>query len=166
VTKRHVALLRFAHLLTGDPHAAADLVQDAFVRAGLAWGRIVRKENPEAYLRRTIVNLNLNRWRRFRREHLTDTVPDTGQLDPEIRDDAVWSALATLPKAQRTVVVLRFYADMSMSEVAELLGCSVGAVKSNGSRALQKLRELLDEDGGRRRGRNGRDGSTALGVVA
>jgi RNA polymerase sigma-70 factor (sigma-E family) len=171
VGRRHVALLRFAHLLTGDPHTAADLVQDALVRAGLAWGRILRKEDPEAYLRRTIVNLNLNRFRRFRREHLTDAVPDAGRLDPEGRDDVIWKALSRLPKAQRTVIVLRFYEDMSMSQVAELLGCSVGTVKSNGSRAMQRLRELLGEAGGEdgddgHSNGHGRIGTSTWGVMA
>ncbi|HKD96473.1 MAG TPA: SigE family RNA polymerase sigma factor [Micromonosporaceae bacterium] len=146
VSRRHGALLRFAHVLSGDPHTAADLVQDALVRAGIAWHRILRQEDPEAYLRRTIVNLNLNRWRRLRREQLTDAVPDTGRLDAPSHDDAVWAALAKLPRAQRTVLVLRFYEDMSQAQIADVLGCAIGTVKSHTSRAMDNLRTLLEDE--------------------
>jgi RNA polymerase sigma-70 factor (sigma-E family) len=145
VNRRHTALLRFAHVLCGDADTAADLVQDALVRTGLAWARVLRQQTPEAYVRRTIVNLNLNRWRRFRRERLVDAVPDRASPEPESesRDDAVWTALARLPKSQRTVIVLRFYEDMTQAEIADLLGCSIGTVKSNGARGMDKLRDLL-----------------------
>ncbi len=146
VVRRHTALLRFAHVLAGDPHTAADLVQDALVRAGMSWHRILRQEDPEAYLRRTIVNLNLNRWRRTRRERLVGSVPDTGHDDPPTRDDAVWAALSKLPRAQRTVLVLRFYEDMSQAQIAAVMGCSIGTVKSSTSRAMDNLRALLDTD--------------------
>jgi RNA polymerase sigma-70 factor (sigma-E family) len=148
VNRRHTALLRFAHVLSGDPHTAADLVQDALVRAGTAWHRILRQEDPEAYLRRTIVNLNLNRWRRTRRERLVDTVPDTGRDDVPSHDDAIWAALAKLPRAQRTVLVLRFYEDMSQAEIAAVLGCAVGTVKSHTSRAMDNLRTLIEDGNG------------------
>jgi RNA polymerase sigma-70 factor (sigma-E family) len=144
VVRRHTALLRFAHVLAGDPHTAADLVQDALVRAGMSWHRILRQEDPEAYLRRTIVNLNLNRWRRARRERLVDSVPETGRDDPPARDDAIWAALSKLSRAQRTVLVLRFYEDMSQAQIAALTGCSIGTVKSNNARAMDNLRALLD----------------------
>lgn len=157
VARRHTALLRFAHVLAGDPHTAADLVQDALVRAGMSWHRILRQEDPEAYLRRTIVNLNLNRWRRTRRERLMDSVPDAGRDDPPTRDDAVWAALGRLPRAQRTVLVLRFYEDMSQAQIAAVMGCSVGTVKSNTARAMDQLKTFLDTDApagtGRRSGR-------------
>jgi RNA polymerase sigma-70 factor (sigma-E family) len=160
VSRRHAALLRFAHVLCGDPHTAADLVQDALVRAGMAWHRILRQEDPEAYLRRTIVNLNLNRWRRTRRERLVDAVPDTGRDDAPSHDDAVWVALAKLPRSQRTVLVLRFYEDMSQAQIADVLGCSVGTVKSNTSRAMDNLRTLLEDE------TPGRRPSRPKGVVA
>lgn len=147
VASRYSALLRFAHVLTGDPHAAADLVQDAVVRAGMSWGRVHKREDPEGYVRRTIVNLNLNRWRSLRRERLVAAIPDAGRVDVPRHDDAMWAALALLPKAQRTVLVLRFYEDLSQAEIAELLGCTVGTVKSNGARALEKLRRILGESG-------------------
>jgi RNA polymerase sigma factor (sigma-70 family) len=108
------------------------------------------------------VNLNLNRWRRFRRERLVDVVPERAAAEgPELRDDAVWAAIARLPTAQRTVVVLRFYEDMTQAEIAALLGCSVGTVKSNGARGMDKLRDLLID-----RTRSGRaESDHADGVV-
>jgi RNA polymerase sigma-70 factor (sigma-E family) len=143
VRGRHVALLRFAHVLTGDPHRAADLVQDALERTGLAWRRIQRRDSPEAYVRRCIVNLYINGIRRVRRETLTAEPPEVAHHDAEPRDEALWLLLKTLPPRQRAVVVLRFYADLSEAEVAQVLGCTVGTVKSTGSRALAKLRAQL-----------------------
>lgn len=145
VRARHVALLRFAHVLCGDPHMAADLVQDALERTGLRWKRLRDQEDPEGYVRRVIVNQYINRWRRQRREHLVAEVPDRPgpQLLSVRSDDPLWQLLATLPRQQRAVVVLRFYEDLTETAIAELLGCSVGTVKSNSSRALAKLRTAL-----------------------
>jgi RNA polymerase sigma-70 factor (sigma-E family) len=173
VRGRHVALLRFAHLLCGDAHLANDLVQEALVRAGLAWQRIERQESPEAYVRKTIVNLNLNRRRKLWRERLVDTFPERAHVDsPGQPDESLWAALLSLPKAQRTVLVLRFYEDMSESEIAAVLGCSAGTVKSNSSRAMAKLRDQLrargDESVGKavadKRPSNGRPGDDLLVV--
>ncbi|HLL64529.1 MAG TPA: SigE family RNA polymerase sigma factor [Micromonosporaceae bacterium] len=143
VRRRHAELLRFAYVLTGDAHLADDLVQDALERAGLSWQRIRRQDDPEGYLRRIIVNRHLNRLRSLRRERLVDDVPETGYSDSEPRDQTLWRLLATLPRQQRAVLVLRFYADLSESQVADLLGCSIGTVKSNGSRAMAKLRAAM-----------------------
>jgi RNA polymerase sigma-70 factor (sigma-E family) len=144
VRARHQALLRFAHMLCGDAHLAADLVQDALERTGLRWRRLRDQEDPEGYVRRIIVNRYLNRWRRLRRERLVAEVPDRPDPLPSGRsDDAVWQLLATLPRQQRAVLVLRFYEDMTEAAIAELLGCSLGTVKSNSSRALAKLRVAL-----------------------
>jgi RNA polymerase sigma-70 factor (sigma-E family) len=156
VRNRHAALLRFAHVLTGDPHLAGDLVQDALERTGLAWRRIRRVDDVEPYVRRTIVNTFLNKRRRTRREALTADPPDTAHHDGEPRDETLWRLLAALPRQQRAVLVLRFYEDLTEREISNVLGCSVGTVKSNGSRALAKLRAALPEvdvagEGGDRR---------------
>lgn len=143
VRHRHGELLRFAHILCGDPHLAADLVQDALERAGLAWRRIQRQDDPEGYLRRTILNQYLNRRRRLRRERLTDDPPERPSRPVEPADAEVWLMLATLPPQQRAVLVLRYYEDLSEAEIARVLGCSTGTVKSSASRALAKLRAVL-----------------------
>src|SRR6266511_760358 len=126
VRARHMALLRFAHALTSDPELAADLVQDALERTGLAWSRM-------------------------RRERLVAAVPETAYENPSAGrpDETLWRLLATLPPKQRAVLVLRFYEDLTEVEVARVLNCSVGAVKSNGSRALARLRRTLTAEGGR-----------------
>jgi RNA polymerase sigma-70 factor (sigma-E family) len=152
IRARHTALLRFAHVLCGDPHQAADLVQDALERTGLAWRRL-RQDDPEAYVRRVIVNTFLNGVRRLRRERLMAEPPELAYHQPESRDEALWRLLGTLPRRQRAVVVLRFYADMSEVDIAAALGCTVGTVKSTSSRALAKLRvELAETTGGGNRG--------------
>jgi RNA polymerase sigma-70 factor (sigma-E family) len=142
VRVRHAALLRFAHVLCGDPHLAADLVQDSLERTGLAWRRL-RSDDPEAYVRRVIVNTFLNGVRRLRRERLVAEPPERAYHEPESRDEALWRLLRTLPPRQRAVVVLRFYADLSEVEISAVLGCTVGTVKSTSSRALAKLRVAL-----------------------
>jgi RNA polymerase sigma-70 factor (sigma-E family) len=143
VRDRHAELLRFAHALSGDPHLAADLVQDALERAGVRWRRIRRQDDPEGYLRRIIVNRHLNSWRSRWRERLVADVPDRGYAQAEPPDDRLWSILATLPRQQRAVLVLRFYADLSEGQIAAMLGCSLGTVKSTSSRAMAKLRTAL-----------------------
>lgn len=143
VRARHAALLRFAHLLSGDPHTAADLVQEALEKAGLGWRRIRHRDRPEAYLRRSIINAYINRGRRRRRERLVAEPPELAHHDREPRDETLWRLLGTLPRQQRTVLVLRFYEDLSEVEIARVLGCAVGTVKSNSSRALAKLRTAM-----------------------
>jgi RNA polymerase sigma-70 factor (sigma-E family) len=137
-------LLRFGHMLTGSADAAADLVQDALERTLNSWSRIRQRDDPEGYVRRTMVNRNVSIWRKRRREHLTDEVPDQAeQLDPKLPDQELNDALARLPRKQRAVIVLRFAEDLSERQVADMLGCSVGTVKSQTFKALAKLREQL-----------------------
>jgi RNA polymerase sigma-70 factor (sigma-E family) len=143
VRTRHAELLRFAHVLCGDPHLAADLVQDALERVGISWHRIQRQDDPEGYLRRTIVHRYVSRWRALRRERLVAELPERQHVDVEPADGELWTLLTTLPPRQRAVVVLRFYQDLSAAQIAEVMGCTVGTVKSNGSRALAKLRAGL-----------------------
>lgn len=145
VRDRHVELLRFAHVLTGDRHLAEDLVQDALERTGMSWRRIRRTDDPEGYVRRAIINRYLNRLRSLRRERLVADPPETGYLDREPADDQAWRLLAGLPRQQRAVLVLRFYLDLSEAQIAETLGCSVGTVKSNASRAMANLRACLSD---------------------
>jgi RNA polymerase sigma-70 factor (sigma-E family) len=144
VRDRHAELLRFAHVLTGDRHLAEDLVQDALERAGMAWRRIRAQDEPEGYVRRIIVNRYLSRLRSLRRELLVADLPERGRHDGEPLDGAVWRALSGLPPRQRAVLVARFYLDLSEAQTAELLGCGTGTVKSQTSRALAKLRQMLD----------------------
>ena len=144
VHARLPALLRFAYALTGDPHTAADLVQDALERSGMRWNRIERQGDPEGYVRRAILNGRISRWRKHRRETLVDCVPERlTSYEVPSRDDQLWQLLATLPPRQRAVLVLRYYEDMSEMQIAATLGCSPGTVKSQSSKALAKLRVAL-----------------------
>jgi RNA polymerase sigma-70 factor (sigma-E family) len=145
VRARLPALLRFAYALTGDPHTAADLVQDALERTGMRWSRIERQGDPEGYVRRAILNGRISRWRKHRRETLVDCVPERmTSYDVPGRDDQLWQLLATLPPRQRAVLVLRYYEDLSEVQIAATLGCSPGTVKSQSSKALAKLRVALN----------------------
>jgi len=145
VRARLPALLRFAYALTGDPHTAADLVQDALERTGMRWGKVERQGDPEGYVRRAILNGRVSRWRKHRRETLVDCVPERlTSYEVPGRDEQLWQLLATLPPRQRAVLVLRYYEDMSEVQIAATLGCSPGTVKSQSSKALAKLRVALN----------------------
>jgi len=144
VRARLPALLRFAYALTGDPHTAADLVQDALERTGMRWNKVERQGDPEGYVRRAILNGRVSRWRKHRRETLVDCVPERiTSYEVPSRDEQLWQLLATLPARQRAVIVLRYYEDMSEIQIAATLGCSPGTVKSQSSKALAKLRVAL-----------------------
>jgi len=148
VRARLPALTRFAYAVTGDPHTAADLVQDALEKTGLRWSRVERMGDPEAYVKRAIVNGRISRWRKLRRESLVEMLPEPrAHVDVPARDDVMWQLLATLPRRQRAVLVLRYYEDMSEEQIAETLGCAPGTVKSQASKGLAKLRAALDTDG-------------------
>ncbi|HEX4472601.1 MAG TPA: SigE family RNA polymerase sigma factor [Nocardioides sp.] len=141
VRARLPQLLRFGRALTGDDHRGADLVQDALERALPKWSRI-ESEYPEGYVRRIMVNRNISVWRSLRRERLTDEPPDAATTDPT-PDEALFVALRSLAPRQRTVIALRYLADQTEAQTAALMGCSVGAVKSQTHAAMQRLRELL-----------------------
>jgi RNA polymerase sigma-70 factor (sigma-E family) len=143
VRARLSALVRFGRALTGDEHRGADLVQDALERALPRWDQISGRD-PEGYLRRIMVNRNISIWRSQRRERLTDHPPEPARLEVA-HDHEVWSALRLLPPRQRTVIALRYLADQSEASTADLMGCSVGTVKSQTSAAMSKLRLLLNE---------------------
>jgi RNA polymerase sigma-70 factor (sigma-E family) len=135
-------LVRLGYGLTGDRQLGEDLAQTALARAYASWPRVRRASDPDAYVRKIMVNANHGRFRKHRvPERLTDRPPDTALADP-VSDDrsTLIAALMTLPYGQRAVVVLRYWMDMTESETAAALGCSVGNVKSQASRALAKLR--------------------------
>jgi len=143
---------RLAYLLTGDPHLAEDLAQEAFVRL---MGRLssIRDEGAIAsYLRRSIVNLAQKHWRKVRNErrylsaeHVSVVVRSASLPDVESRD-AVWRALEGLPYRQRAAIVLRFYEDLSEKETARVLGWRIGTVKSSVSRGLERVRKEMTSD--------------------
>ncbi len=145
VAARGQALWRSAWLLTGDAHRAEDLVQTALTACWRRWDRIARDGAVDGYVRRVLVTTYIDWWRRrWTGEVPTETLPevaaaasDRGLAD--VRHD-VLAALATLPRGQRAVVVLRFYDDLTEAATAEMLGISVGTVKSQTARALKALR--------------------------
>jgi RNA polymerase sigma-70 factor (sigma-E family) len=143
-------LRRLGFLITGDWYLAEDLTQDALIRIYSVWGRVSRTGAPNAYASRVLVNLNRS-WVRVarNRERPTEHLPD--RTEPVFADtagsdlqDRLASALAHLGASQRRIVVLRYWECRSEAEVAQMLGLSCGTVKSQGSRGLAHLRELLD----------------------
>lgn len=144
VRVRYLDLLRMARLLTNSWPAAEDLVQTVLLKAMRRWSRI---DDPMAYLRRAMVHQQSSLWRRLRPERLSDQVPDRperGDLSETVaRRDELFRALAQLAPRTRAVLVLRYWEDLSEVETAEILGCSVGTVKSLGSRGLAQLRSVL-----------------------
>ena len=147
VAARRVALRRTAYLLTGDWDRAEDVVQDALARLFVHWRRAQRAGSVAAYCRRAVVNAFLSEGRRpWRRERSTDNFPEQEYADPaDMSDarDALRRALAELGPSQRAIVVLRYWDDLSVEETATVLGTSTGNVKSQASRGLARLREVL-----------------------
>jgi RNA polymerase sigma-70 factor (sigma-E family) len=142
VAARSGALLRTAYLLTRDHALAEDLLQTALAKAWFAWRRI--QGEPEPYVRKILVNTYASWWRRrWNGEQPTETLPEPTAEDV-VGDAAeptdLWTAMGRLPRRMRAVVVLRYYEDLTESQTAEVLGCSVGTVKSQASKALAKLR--------------------------
>lgn len=148
VDRRARQHLRAAVLLTGDWHAAEDLVQTCLIKLYRAWPQLDSGVDLDAYLRRMLVNTHRSWWRaRWRREVPVATIPDRGGeadgQDRQARAAVVRQALQALPTRQRAVLVLRFYEDLPVAEVGDLLGCSAGAVKTHTHRGIRKLRQLL-----------------------
>jgi RNA polymerase sigma-70 factor (sigma-E family) len=148
VVARGPALLRFAHVLCGNAHLAEDLVQEVLARVHRRWVRIENLEAPEAYVRRAIVREFLS-WRRRRssREAVLAEIPDrpSGQDTAQqlAARDEMWTLLASLPRSQRAVLVLRFYDDLADDAIADMLGCAPSTVRAHASRALARLRTAL-----------------------
>jgi RNA polymerase sigma-70 factor (sigma-E family) len=149
VRSRGAALLRFAYLVTRDRGRAEEAVQDALVAAYPRWSKISRTGDPEAYLRRAVVNADISRWRKFFRRESPVGEPSTldtatgDHAGPYAEQDAVWTLCASLPTKQRAAVVLRYYEGLPDSEIAEILDCTPGTVRSQIHRALASLRTTL-----------------------
>lgn len=145
VTARGRSLLRTAYLLTGNRADAEDLVQAALAKTYLAWHRIEDPAALDGYVRRAMVNTHISWWRRRRLEEFpTDEVPDQAVADHAGSSDlqeSVRRAIDRLPARMREAVMLRFYDDMTEPEIAEVLGVTLGTVKSTVSRAMAKLRD-------------------------
>ena len=150
VAARSQALLRTACLLVADAEAGQDLLQDALERAYRRWPRVTRDGAPEAYVRRVLLTLTIDRWRRRRRWRTTSLAAAeplaTEPIDVELRD-SVLTALRALPPRERAVVTLRYWDQLSTAETAAALGCAEGTVRALASRGLARLRHTLTPSG-------------------
>ncbi|MBH5336563.1 SigE family RNA polymerase sigma factor [Streptomyces pactum] len=146
VQERRASLYATAYHLTGDRHEAEDLLQSALFSTYRAWDRISDKAAVGGYLRRTMTNLHISAWRRRKlNEYPTEELPETAGDHDAMRGTelraVLWQALARLPEAQRTMLVLRYYEGRTDPEIADILNISVGTVKSSIWRSLRRLRE-------------------------
>lgn len=144
MSARQPAMLRLAYVLTGDSASAEDLVQTAFAKLYLSWNRVNERGALDGYLRRIIVNEHNSLWRRpwRKRERSSEVLPDSPVMD-EYDDGSsaeLWRLVQSLPPRQRSVIVLRYYEQLSEAEIAETLDISPGTVKSQASKALAALR--------------------------
>ena len=152
VAARGPALLRFAYVITADAHAAQDLTQAALTDAFRSWRRVSRAEHQDAYVRRILLNTHLGQ----RRRRSAGERPDAGLLAWKLREvttpdhatelverDATLRLLETLPPRARAMLVLRYYADLDDTAIAELLGVAPSTVRATTARALTTLRREL-----------------------
>lgn len=141
-------LLRLALMLSGQPEPAEDLVQTVLVKAYRRWDVVAAAERPIAYVRTMLVREHISWRRRMASREIIGAVPDVkAPSNPMDEVDArveMWSLMATLPRMQRTVLVLRYYEDMSDKQIAEIMGCADGSVRSNASRGIQNLKTRMD----------------------
>jgi RNA polymerase sigma-70 factor (sigma-E family) len=135
---QHEPMLRLAYLLTQSRAIAEELVQDCFIRVQPRWPEL---DEPVAYLRRAVTNACYSYHRRRRRDEAV--VPERSEWAPAHEHDEMWDALAHLAPRRRAVLVLRYYQDLSESEIADAIGCRPGTVKSISHRALADLRKVL-----------------------
>jgi RNA polymerase sigma-70 factor (sigma-E family) len=147
---RSASLFRTAYLIVGDHQLAQDLLQESLIKTYVAWPRLRDVSKAEAYTRRTIVTTAIS-WRRRRslHERPTDPLPEQSVPDPGdavTTHASVVAQLRTLPPRQRAAIVLRYYEDLSEAQTADVMGCSVGAVKSQVSTGLGRLRARLGAD--------------------
>lgn len=157
VAARGPALVRFAHLVTGNLPDAQDVVQDALTAAYPRWRRLSERGQQEAYVRRSIVNGHISRWRSFGRRETVSADPVTARppytdsvgdhADRQADASVAWQLCQTLPRRQRAAVVLRFYEDLSFAEIGAILDCSEATARSHVHRALASLRDRLTETG-------------------
>jgi RNA polymerase sigma-70 factor (sigma-E family) len=148
VAGRGHAFFRTAYALTGNRHAAEDLVQSALAKTALRWSKV--HTSPEAYVRRAMYHECVSRWRRKRfaempMERVPETAPAPDHSDRTLVRMSLQNALRQLAPKQRAVLVLRFLEDLSEKDVGEIVGCSASTVGSQTSRALARLRELAPE---------------------
>jgi len=141
--QEYARVVRSAFLMTGDREEAVDLAQEAFALAWRKWDRVADLEHAGAWLQRVLGNLSLNWRRRQRVRRKWRATPDASASGPELADPELTAALRELPPAQRTVAVLRYYADQSVEEVARALGKRPGTVRALSSQALERLRRSL-----------------------
>jgi RNA polymerase sigma-70 factor (sigma-E family) len=146
VTARSAELLRLAYVLTADRHAAEDLLQNSLIKAAAHWGRI--HSAPEAYVRRIMYREQVGQWRRRARrpETAMAQVPEPFEPDQAGTVDArlaLKDALLALPPRKRAVLVLRYLEDLPEAQVANILGCSVGTVRSQTHKAIAQLKSAL-----------------------
>ena len=147
VDARLQALLRYAVMLTGEPHTAQDLVQETMIRVQLKWKKIAASNQPERYVRRMLTNayIDLHRGSWLRRVVLRaepiEPPAVADHADATAERDEMWLWLGRLPRKQRAALVLRYYEGLSDNEIAEVLDCAVGTVRAHISRALATLRE-------------------------
>jgi RNA polymerase sigma-70 factor (sigma-E family) len=149
VAARGPGLLRLAYVLTGNRADAEDAVQDALSRALPRWEHIRSVGDPDAYVRRMVVNAHTSWWRGFRKRETPVAETFThGVTGPDTNDerDRLWRACLALPEAQRVAVVLRFYEQLEYAEIAALTGVAEGSVRSRVSRGLAALRTSLGEE--------------------
>ena len=148
VVGRRAALVRTATLLTaGDAHLAEDLVQSTLTKLYVAWPSFQRADNPDGYVRRTLINALTDERRRWwrRTERPMAEVPDragTEHIDGDV-SDGLRAALRELPPRMRAALVFRYFYDLDVADTADALGCSEGTVKSQTARALDRLRTVL-----------------------
>ncbi|WP_432026599.1 SigE family RNA polymerase sigma factor [Streptomyces sp. 1222.5] len=151
VVGRWPRLMRTAFLLTGQQHAAEDLVQSTLEQVYVHWRKVGSADDPEAYVRRVMINAHARRHRRRLKEFLAPKddsglvreVADAGDRIAQADDrSALLKALAQLPARQREAVVLRYWEDLTETQTAEAMGCSVGTVKSNAAKGIAKLRAI------------------------
>jgi len=152
VSARWSSLYRFSYLLAGSHAAADDLLQNALLRVYLKWDKVTRADVPESYVHRMLVNEHVSQGRRAwrRRELATDEPPElaTGSHEVGAVDQTdLWRLVHSLPPRQRAVIVLRYYEDLSEAEIARVLDCSQGTVKSQASAAMRSLRSAYLADG-------------------
>jgi RNA polymerase sigma-70 factor (sigma-E family) len=151
VHERSSALLRLAFLLTGDAHLAEDLVQSSLVKVMGRWDEITAGGDPHPYMRTVLLRTALGwRRRRWAGERPSDRLPEGADAADTagtvVARERLRRALLALPPRQRAAVVLRHYEDLSEADVARALHCSVGTVKSQTARGLERLRSLLEDE--------------------
>lgn len=150
MSARSATLFRTAYLIVGDHQLAQDLLQESLIKTYIAWPRLRDISKAEAYTRKTIVTTAIS-WRRRRsfHERPTNLLPDAAVPDPGeavTTHTSIVAQLRTLPPRQRAAIVLRYYEDLSEAQTADVMGCSVGAVKSQVSTGLARLRDRMGAD--------------------